>query len=171
MTRYIASGEHYARVLEKTRGVRRALWIGTADIKDLHVKRGRGAEPFLNVLAALLHRGVEARLIHAKEPGPNFRRDFDNNPVLARCLERVLCPRAHFKLMIFDLEAAYIGSANLTGAGMGMKSGNRRNFEAGVLTTDPVLVAAAARQFDDVWLGRHCAQCGRQAHCGDRIAE
>jgi hypothetical protein len=32
--------------------------------------------------------------------------------------------------MIFDLETAYIGSANLTGAGMGMKGEHTRNFEA-----------------------------------------
>lgn len=50
--------------------------------------------------------------------------------------------------MIFDMETAYIGSANLTGAGMGMKSENRRNFEAGILTNDPEFVEAAINQFD-----------------------
>lgn len=42
----------------------------------------------------------------------------------------MLCPRAHFKMIILDFESAYIGSANLTGAGIGMKSSNHRNFEA-----------------------------------------
>jgi len=50
--------------------------------------------------------GVEVRLIHAKEAGPAFRKDFDKYPVLSQGLERVLCPRVHFKLMIFDLESA-----------------------------------------------------------------
>jgi len=54
--------------------------------------------------------------------------------VLAELIERVLCPRVHFKMMIFDFEAAYVGSANLTGAGIGMKGSNKRNFEAGILT-------------------------------------
>ncbi|MBQ3943216.1 MAG: hypothetical protein II669_02745, partial [Elusimicrobia bacterium] len=31
-------------------------------------------------------------------------------------------PRVHFKMMIFDGKDAYIGSANLTGAGIGMKA-------------------------------------------------
>ena len=31
--------------------------------------------PFLKVLATLIGRGVEIRLIHAKEPGPNFCKD------------------------------------------------------------------------------------------------
>jgi len=169
MNRYIADADHCEHVLEKARGVKRALWIATADIKDLHVAKGKRAEPFLNVLAELLLRGVDVRLIHAKEPGPAFRKDFDNNPVLARRLERALCPRAHFKLFIFDFESAYIGSANLTGAGLGMKSVKKRNFEAGILTADPALVTAAIRQFDDVWRGAHCDACGRHAFCGDRI--
>ena len=38
---------------------------------------------------------------------------------------------------------AYIGSANLTGAGIEMKGSGTRNFEAGILTDDPELVEAA----------------------------
>jgi len=71
--------------------------------------------------------------------------------------------------MIFDLQSAYIGSANLTGAGIGMKSEHKRNFEAGILTTDPALLKAAARQFDEVWMGKFCAKCGRKDFCADRI--
>jgi phosphatidylserine/phosphatidylglycerophosphate/cardiolipin synthase-like enzyme len=168
-TTYISNLAHYSQVLEKARGVKRLLWIGTADIKDLYVKQGANTEPFLKVLADLLKRGVEVRLIHAKEPGPNFRKDFDKYPVLIQGLERVLCPRVHFKLIVFDLEAAYIGSANLTGAGMGMKGENTRNFEAGILTTEPTLVESAINQFDDVWMGKFCDKCGRKAYCGDRI--
>lgn len=169
-TTYISNFAHYTHVLEKARTVRRILWIGTADIKDLYVKTGLNAsEPFLKVLADLIKRGVEVRLIHAKEPGQNFRGDFDKYPVLAQRLERVLCPRVHFKLMIFDLETAYIGSANLTGAGMGMKGEHTRNFEAGILTSEPALVESAIQQFDEVWMGKFCSKCGRKAYCGDRI--
>ena len=50
---------------------------------------------------------------------------------------------------------AYIGSANLTGAGMGMKSPTRRNFETGILTDDPHLVESAMEHFDSVWRGEH----------------
>jgi len=134
-TTYISNSAHYEQVQEKTRSVRRILWIGTADIKDLYVKSGlKDSVPFLKVLADLLKRGVEVRLIHTKEPGPAFRADFDKYPILAQRLERVLCSRVHFKLMIFDLETTYISSANLTRAGMGigMKGEHTRNFEAGI---------------------------------------
>ena len=168
-TRFIQDEAHYAEVLLRAREVKSTLWIGTADIKDLHVMRGKRARPFLAELADLIERGVSVRLIHAKEPGPNFRADFDRHPALAAGLERVLCPRVHFKMLIFDLEAAYIGSANLTGAGIGMKSDGQRNFEAGIWTNAPRLVSAAIAQFDSVWMGARCDGCRRKAFCGASI--
>lgn len=168
-TKYIANEEHYSEVIERIAKVRDTLWIGTADIKDLYVKQNGEAIPLLGQIAVLLKKGVGVRLVHAKEPGPNFREDFDRFPILATDLERVLCPRVHFKMVIFDLEVAYIGSANLTGAGFGMKSAVKRNFEAGILTNDPQIVEAAINQFDTLWMGAHCKNCGRQEYCGDRI--
>lgn len=166
---FISDIEHYAKVIDRVASVKKSLWIGTADIKDLHVKSGNSSEPFLGVLARLLKRGVEIRLIHAKEPGPAFRKDFDRYPILKTGLERMLCPRVHFKMLIFDFETAYIGSANLTGAGIGMKCSNRRNFEAGIVTNETSLVEAASEQFDSVWRGAHCAGCGRKQYCFDPV--
>ncbi|MBR5399062.1 MAG: phospholipase [Bacteroidales bacterium] len=165
MIQYIANGEHFKEVIERIPKVKKQLWIGTADIKDLYVED----KPLLGVLANLISRGKEVRLIHAKEPGQNFREDFDKYPLLATGLERVLCPRVHFKIIIFDLSLAYIGSANLTGAGLGMKSPNNRNFEAGILSDDPSLVESAIEQFDSVWRGSHCKTCGRKRYCPDPI--
>ena len=167
--KYIANEQHYNDVLSNITNVKRTLWIGTADIKDLYIKQGNDVVPMLGVLASLLKKGIEIRLIHAKEPGENFRADFDNYPVLATGLERILCPRVHFKMLIFDLESAYIGSANLTGAGIGMKSPQKRNFEAGIFTNDPQIVESAINQFDRVCMGSHCEKCGRREFCGDRI--
>ena len=84
-------------------------------------------------------------------------------------LERALCLRVHFKIIIIDGRYAYVGSANLTGAGMGMKSNNRRNFEAGIFTDDPSLVESAMEHFDSVWRGENCKKCGRKDICGDPI--
>ena len=161
MIQYIANEAHFKEVSARTVNVKTHLWIGTADIKDLYV----GERPFLGVLADLLRKGREIRLIHAKEPGPNFREDFDHYPILSTGLEHILCPRVHFKIILFDLRLAYIGSANLTGAGLGMKSARNRNFEAGILTDDPALVAAAIEQFDSVWSGAQCKNCGRRQYC------
>ena len=77
----------------------------------------------------------------------------------------MLCPRVHFKLMIFDGKSAYIGSANLTGAGIGMKSEGKRNFEAGIFTDEPALVLQAQEHFDAVWRGSMCTACKRKEYC------
>ena len=104
-----------------------------------------------------------------KEPGPNFREDFDKYPVLYDRLERVLCPRVHFKMLVFDGKEVYVGSANLTGAGIGMKAETTRNFEAGILTDDTEIIEQAMNQFDDVWIGKHCKKCKRREFCPDPI--
>lgn len=162
MLKFISNSAHYTEVLSRVQSVKHMLWIGTADIKDLYVEVGKQKKPFLAVLAVLIRRGVEVRLIHAKEPGPNFREDFDKYPVLYDRLERVLCPRVHFKMLVFDGKEVYIGSANLTGAGIGMKTDNKRNFEAGILTDDTEIVEQAMNQFDEVWMGKFCKTCKRR---------
>lgn len=166
-TKYIKNEEHYKEVLSKASKVKEAIWIGTADIKDLYV----GDEPFLGVLAELVKKGIDVRLIHAKEPGPIFREEFDRYPVLIKKLQRQLCPRVHFKIVVFDYREVYVGSANLTGAGIGAKGANKRDFEAGILTDEFKIVDAACEQFDSVWTGKHCKQCLRKQMCGAPISK
>ncbi|MBK1876838.1 phospholipase D family protein [Pelagicoccus mobilis] len=141
------------------------LWIATSDIKDMYISRGKRAIPFLQRLSELVDDGVSIRLIHAKEPGPAFRTDYDRFPNLISGMEMILCPRAHFKSVIVDGRVAYTGSANLTGAGLGMKSKDRRNFEAGIITDDQNLIRPIMQQFDELWIGSHCPKCQRKAHC------
>ena len=125
--KYIADENHYKEVLLLVSKTKRTVWIGTADIKDLYIDD----KPFLAILAALLKKGVEVRLIHAKEPETAWREDHEKHPILYDGMERVLCPRVHFKLIIIDSSVAYVGSANLTGAGMGMKSLRKRHSTSG----------------------------------------
>ena len=169
-TTFISNSSHYKEVLSRVQSVKHTLGIGTADIKDLYWEMGKEKEPFLALIAQLIRRGVEVRLILAKEPGPNFREDFDKYPILYDRLERVLCPRVHFKMLVFDGKEVYVGSANLTGAGIGMKAETTRNFEAGILTDDPEIVEKAMNQFDEVWMGKHCKTCKRREYCPDPIA-
>ena len=169
MTQYISNTSHYKEVLSRVQTVKHSLWIGTADIKDAYIEDKGEKMPFLKLMAQLIRKGVEIRLIHAKEPGPNFREDFDKYPVLYDRLERFLCPRVHFKMLVFDVKEVYIGSANLTGAGIGMKTDNKRNFEAGILTDNPEIVEQAMNQFDEIWMGKHCKACKRREYCSDPI--
>ena len=184
MTTFLSNRDIYESVIcEIVPQVKERLWIATADIKDMYVPPthamratearcgGRNMVPFLEVLARMVKRGIEVRLIHAKEPGPNWRGDFDRYPGLWEGMERMLCPRVHFKCIIVDGVKAYFGSANLTGAGMGAKSERKRNFENGVLTDDTALLNPLVEQFDSVWRGELCRDCGRREYCLDPVDE
>ena len=47
-TQYIADEAHYKEVLACMGAVKRELWVGTADIKDVYIRQGRGeAAPLL----------------------------------------------------------------------------------------------------------------------------
>lgn len=169
-TEFISDAEIYRRVIQTE--IPRAtqfLWLATADLKDLHVAQGRRMIPFLGVLSSLCEQRVAIRLLHAREPGPRFRHDFDRYDNLITGMERMLCPRVHFKSVVVDGRWAYTGSANLTGAGMGAKSSDRRNFESGIITTDVSLVRQIMDQYDRVWMGAYCDTCGRKSHCPDQM--
>ena len=143
------------------------LWLATSDLKDMYVDKKGGMAPMLEVFSDLVGRKVEIRLLHAKEPGPAFRRDFDKYPNLIGGVERILCPRVHLKCAIVDGRLAYTGSANFTGAGMGAKSNDRRNFESGIITDRQDIVQEIMEQFDTIWRGSHCGRCQRKQYCAD----
>lgn len=158
-------------IQEKVPLARRYLWVITADIKDMHIDTGRGFEPFLQLLSDLVERGVAVRLIHAKEPGPRFREDFDRYDALIsnELFERILCPRVHTKAIIIDGLLAFVGSPNLTGAGMGGKSVDKRNFEAGFMFDDPQDIRELTEWVDTLYLGEFCHTCKRREYCPDPI--
>lgn len=164
--------EIYQRVVEELMvEATRFLWILTADIKDLHVVRGKRSVPLLSVLADLVESGVAVRLIHAKEPGPRFREDFDRFPVLVESdlFERALCPRLHTKAVMVDGKRAFVGSPNLTGAGMGAKHPDRRNFEAGYLTDEAEDLQRLMSWADELFLGEFCGSCRLRDRCPDPL--
>jgi phosphatidylserine/phosphatidylglycerophosphate/cardiolipin synthase-like enzyme len=75
------------------------------------------------------------------------------------------CPRVHQKTILADGKLLYIGSANLTGAGVGAKSENRRNFEVGIITDEPAMIDRADSLFELIWCGDMCLKCGRKSVC------
>ncbi|HEY5124507.1 MAG TPA: phospholipase, partial [Ignavibacteria bacterium] len=77
---FITNEQLYKQAIEPVASANSFVWIGTADIKDLHVHHKGTVQSFLAVLDSLAKKKVAIRLIHAKEPGVNFRKSFDKYP-------------------------------------------------------------------------------------------
>lgn len=162
----VVDADHLRRVVRE--GVQRAqssVAIATADFKAMLVPdpSGDGARSIVEVFRGLTLRGVEVRLLHSGVPsGPalqELRQDVPEGLTIRRC------PRLHAKAVVIDCAAMYLGSANLTGAGLGAKSDGRRNFEWGVWTRSTELIDAVLGEFDALWEGGRCESCQRHDIC------
>lgn len=167
----LANGELYREVvLRKLSHARESAWIATANVKEMFVDTGSGFRSILDLFEELRARGVELRLLHAELPSRPFRAAFERKKTLVRgglCLK--ICPRVHFKTVVIDRAWAYIGSANLTGAGLGAKNDERRNFELGFCTEDFDVIDRVTALFEAVWTGAECGRCRLRDVCPDPL--
>src|SRR3954470_13398935 len=167
----VVDGEHFQRiVLEGICTAKVSVDIATADFKAMLVPvgggsggRGRRAESIVAVLRKLANKGVEIRLLHAGVPSSaaliELKKELPANLIIRRC------PRLHAKTVIIDAQRMYLGSANLTGAGLGAKADGRRNFEWGVWTSAPAMIDGVLDQFNALWAGQQCDGCKRKDVC------
>lgn len=169
----LSGSDLYREVVQrKLAAARESVLIATANVKDMQVERGGRFASVTALFAELAGRGVELRLLHAELPSRPFRASFDQRRSLWRGgLSLKICPRVHFKAVIVDGAWAYLGSANLTGAGLGAKSEDRRNFELGFCTEDYDTVDRARALFEAVWSGAECASCQLRRVCPDPLGE
>ena len=123
----------------------------------------RNAVSIVEIFRRLAGRGVEIRLMHAGTPSAPALRELKK--ALPRKLTIRRCPRLHAKAVIVDCCAMYLGSANLTGAGLGAKGGDKRNFEWGIWTETSAMIDAVQEQFNALWEGRRCGSCRRKDVC------
>ena len=142
----------------------------TANVKAMYVEQAGEYVPLLQVLDGLAARGVALRLLHAELPSRPFRAEFDKRSRLVKGgLELKVCPRVHFKTVLVDGAWAYLGSANLTGAGLGAKGEDVRNFEMGFVTEDFDVIDRVTALYESVWSGAECRGCRLRAVCPDPI--
>jgi len=162
---YLTGSDIYDRVLaDLIPSAADSLLIATATLKAARVIRGDGsAESIVHLLARMGERGVAVRILHSGVPSGPFLEEL--KAVEPHAFEMRRCPRTHFKAAVIDGEQLYLGSANLTGAGLGAKSAGRRNFEIGLVTDDPGLVDTVADLFEAIWSGALCESCQRRPHC------
>lgn len=159
-------------VQEKMAHARESVWIATANVKAMMIDTGgKRFRPVVDLFADLTKRGVEVRVLHAELPSRPFRAAFDQHALLAKRMTLKVCPRVHFKCVLVDRAWLYIGSANLTGAGLGAKGADNRNFELGVVTEDFETIDQVAALYEKVWDGKPCRTCKLHSKCPDPIGE
>jgi hypothetical protein len=167
----VADEAHYREVVEHgLLTARTSIWISTANVKDAHIEspigsssRARGKyRSLFEWLKSQSDAGLDVRVLHAAAPS----RLLAVKPAWKRgSTMRRRCPRVHLKMVAVDGRLLYLGSANFTGAGLGRKSDGRRNFEAGIVTDDPLMLDELQRRFDEIWMGKRCGSCRLRLHC------
>lgn len=75
------------------------------------------------------------------------------------------CVRNHAKVVIIDDKIAYIGSANITKAGLGQGVISPGNFEVGLLTENHDVIASLESHFLNIINGNYCEGCHRSDNC------
>jgi phosphatidylserine/phosphatidylglycerophosphate/cardiolipin synthase-like enzyme len=162
----VVNEQHFPRiVIDGICSAKVSLDLMTADLKAMLVPDGisRRARSIVQVLRSLSQKGVEVRLLHAGVPSAPALAELKR--ALPRGLTIRRCPRLHSKAIIIDAARMYLGSANLTGAGLGAKSDGRRNFELGVWTESPALIDPVLEEFNALWEGHLCTNCQRRDVC------
>lgn len=162
----VADAQHFHRIVrEGILKARVSLDLMTADFKAMlvpEVASGR-ARSIVEVFRGLASRGVEIRLLHAGTPSSGALRELKKS--LPQNLTIRRCPRLHAKAVIVDCRRMYLGSANLTGAGLGAKADGKRNFELGIWTESQSLIESVLDRFNQLWEGRECTACRRKDVC------
>lgn len=159
-------------VLDKLANARESVLISTANVKEMQIEQGGEFRSILALFSDLSSRGVSLRLLHAELPSRPFRAAFDKRKRLVRGgLDLKICPRVHFKAVVVDGAWVYLGSANLTGAGLGAKGDDKRNFEIGFATEDFDVIDRTTALFESVWSGAECRTCKLRSVCPDPIGK
>ncbi|MEA2747995.1 MAG: hypothetical protein QOI41_2138 [Myxococcales bacterium] len=170
----LMDGAHYEELI--ARAVTQAevsVWISTANLKTMMVEapigsraRARGRYvSFFETLGELSRRGVDVCILHASPPSGPLQRELARLAKNASGIKMRRCPRVHLKMIAVDGKLLYLGSANLTGAGLGAKGDGRRNFEMGIVTDSESMLDAAQERFDRIWRGRECGSCKMRSEC------
>ncbi len=171
MIEYLDGADLYYEIIENAlMNAEDEVVIATANLKDIRVKYKSRFVSIVKIFNELVQRGVIIRLLHASDPSRAYFKSLKKTVLEKQSsFERLQCPRVHFKTVIIDRKLMYLGSANLTGAGLGFKAEEKRNFEIGLKITGEKLIGEVYKYFDLIWNGELCIECGRRDVCPEPI--
>ena len=172
-TRLITNENHYREIVERICAAESSIRMMTANFKRFRLKptNSQGQDyndgtPFVKAIMDKALEGVHVQVVCLR-PSPTFQEEWREyyrqlNPEL---FEWKFCERNHAKAVIVDDRLAYVGSANVTPAGLGQGIFTPGNFEAGILTENPEIVSSVKALFSMIWDGGCCTDCHRAGQC------
>jgi len=175
-TRLIVNENHYEEVIQRIFSAESSIRIMTANFKRFRLKptaiQGKNyydGTPFIESLMRKAVEGVSVQIL-CSLPSQSFKEEWIdyyhqmNDP---EQFEYMFCIRNHAKVVIIDNKLAYVGSANVTSAGLGQGVISPGNFEAGILTENIELVSTVNDFFSMVWDENRCGNCHRASQCNE----
>lgn len=172
-TRLITNDDHYEEVLKRICSASSSIKIMTANFKRFRLKPTDRQEndyndgtPFIKFLMNKAVQGVSVQIICSR-PSPSFTEELEEyyRQMEPDQFEYMFCERNHAKIVIIDDRFAYVGSANVTPAGLGQGIFTPGNFEAGILTENKDVISSANSFFSMIWDEDCCSNCHRADKC------
>lgn len=173
-THLITNDNHYQEVIERICAAKKSIKIMTANFKRFRLKptvdQGidyKDGTPFIKYLMEKAVQGVSIQII-CSNPSPSFTeewQDYYQQMGEPDNFEYMFCDRNHAKVAIIDDKLAYVGSANVTPAGLGQGVFTPGNFEAGILTMNQEVISSIKDFFSMIWDEKCCKTCHRAEKC------
>ena len=163
----------YNEVINRICTSKSSVKIMTADINLIRLEptasqgnKYKDGTPFVDFLIEKAKKGVSVQIICA-EKSERFQEDVERAYCggASKHFSVCFCARNHAKVVIVDDKIAYVGSANLTRAGLGQPYATPGNFELGFIIETPEIIISLNDFFSRITNHEFCEGCHRRKDC------
>ena len=164
---------HYEEVIERICAAKSSIRIMTGDFKRFKLKptskQGKNyndGTPFIKHLMEKAGKGISVQIICSR-PSKSFKEEYDAlyEKIRPKNFRIYFCERNHSKVVIVDNKVAYVGSANVTPAGLAQGVMSPGNFEVGLLTENHQFISQLNTLFSKIMNGDYCYNCHLANKC------
>lgn len=164
---------HYQKIFEHIFAAKSSIKIMTADFRLFRLKpiskKGKdkqGRTPFIKYLMKIAEQDISVQII-CSDPTKNVKVIFEElyKKMNTDNFRIFFCIRNHAKVVIIDDKIAYLGSANVTPAGLGQGVLSPGNFEVGIMSDNSEIISSLNALFSKIMNGDYCEKCHRANKC------